>query len=178
MWLAQERPPLEVWSPVRYTCVHCMSITDDETDASRSMRAYFFFQVYLYADLLGHRRTRDMCKIQHQNHFEEFELWRLRHSGNCSPRTAHTYPPILFKQGWVFPEWFRNMFREHLGNTACSLFPVPCSLFPVPLRIPPPNFFLRLIASGGPRGVSWLVPCSLFPVPTHERTCVPCSLFP
>jgi len=43
------------------------------------------------------------------------------------------------RQGWVFPEWFRNMFREHLGNTAFSLFPVPFPLFPEGFP-PPPSF--------------------------------------
>ena len=85
-------------------------------------------------------------------------------------------------QRWVFPEWFRNMFREHLGNTACSLFPVPCSLFPQ--GFPPSNFFL---SSGCLRGVSLrsTLTCSLFPVPCSHKTPlrehvfrVPCSLSP
>ena len=79
------------------------------------------------------------------------------------------------------------MFREHLGNTACSLFPVPCSLKDSP---PPKKNFAADAAKFSlrrPCGASRFarLTCSLFPVPCSHKTPlrehvfrVPCSLSP
>jgi len=121
-----------------------------------------------------------MSHVSHMNKSGPTYKWVMSYISMS--HVAHMkHATHMKEQRWVFPEWFRNMFREHLGNTPCSLFPVPCSL----KDCPPPKKNWLALASGGPAGRLasldsdlFSVPCSLFPQDPTERTCVPCSLFP
>ena len=97
---------------------------------SVSEMTLFWHHPRLVAVLLGHQLHIQSIFDEHQSECTNNTTKQvLRHSNlEASPFIYHPSSINSLKicpnhQRWVFPEWFRNMFREHVGNTACSLFP-------------------------------------------------------